>query len=219
MGDDELLDTDFVGGAADRLGLSGAEGCRVRLGLGESNDGIRQVDLLGAGLLERAPLTGVLVLLRGVPELTVVTNSMRIADVLHNAGPNSPNVVLTGGVRTPSDALVGPIAVCSLRLLHLDLVFMGVHGMDARAGFTTPNLLEADTNQALVAAGQRLVVLADHTKWGTVGISTIVPLDQADVVVSDDGLATEARNVLEESAGELVLAQSRPATESQLLTP
>lgn len=154
--------------------------------------------------------------LRGVPELTVVTNSMRIADVLHNAGPNSPNVVLTGGVRTPSDALVGPIAVCSLRLLHLDLVFMGVHGMDARAGFTTPNLLEADTNQALVAAGQRLVVLADHTKWGTVGISTIVPLDQADVVVSDDGLATEARNVLEESAGELVLAQSRPATESQI---
>lgn len=152
--------------------------------------------------------------LRDVADLTVVTNSVRIADVLHNGGSTAPNVVLTGGVRTPSDALVGPIAVSSLKLLHLDLVFLGVHGMDARAGFTTPNLLEADTDQALVAAGQRLVVLADHTKWGTIGISTIVPLDQADVVVSDDQLLPEARGVLEESAGELVLAQTAPADES-----
>lgn len=152
--------------------------------------------------------------LREVPDLTVVTNSMRIADVLHTAGATAPNVVLTGGVRTPSDALVGPIAVSSLRLLHLDLVFLGVHGMDARAGFTTPNLLEADTDQALVAAGQRLVVLADHTKWGTIGISTIVPLDQAEVIVSDDRLPDEARRVLEETAGELILAQSRTAPES-----
>jgi DeoR/GlpR family transcriptional regulator of sugar metabolism len=143
--------------------------------------------------------------LRDIPDLTVVTNSMRVADVLHKAGPKAPNVVLTGGVRTPSDALVGPIAVSSLKLLHLDLVFLGVHGMDPRAGFTTPNLLEADTDQALVAAGQRLVVLADHTKWGTIGISTIVPLDRADVIITDDQLSGDARKVLEDAGSEVVL--------------
>jgi DeoR/GlpR family transcriptional regulator of sugar metabolism len=138
-----------------------------------------------------------------IPDLTVVTNSMRIAEVLHSAGPTGPNVVLTGGVRTPSDALVGPIAVSSLKLLHLDLVFLGVHGMDPRAGFTTPNLLEADTDRALVAAGRRLVVLADHTKWETVGISTIVNLRDADVVVTDEGLPEHARAVLRDHVGEL----------------
>jgi DeoR/GlpR family transcriptional regulator of sugar metabolism len=147
--------------------------------------------------------------LRSIPDLTVVTNSMRIADVLHKAGGAAPNVVLTGGIRTPSDALVGPVAVSSLRLLHLDLVFLGVHGMDARAGFTTPNLLEADTDQALVAAGQRLVVLADHTKWGTVGISTIVPLDRADVLVTDEAVDPDARATMRELGVDLVLA---PAT-------
>jgi DeoR/GlpR family transcriptional regulator of sugar metabolism len=145
--------------------------------------------------------------LRQVPDLTVVTNSMRIADQLSGNGQlGTPNVILTGGIRTPSDALVGPVAVASLQMLHLDLVFMGVHGMDGRAGFTTPNLLEADTDRALVAAGGRLVVVADHTKWATVGISTIARLDQADVVVSDPGLPAEAQSLLRESVGELVLA-------------
>ena len=89
--------------------------------------------------------------------------------------------MLTGGTRTPSDALVGPVAVAAIGTLHLDLLFLGVHGMSERAGYTTPNLMEAEINRALVDAAERLVVLADHTKWGTVGISSIVPLGRADI--------------------------------------
>lgn len=148
--------------------------------------------------------------LREIPNLTVVTNSVRVAEVLHPAGPQSANVVLTGGVRTPSDALVGPIAVSSLQMLHLDVVFLGVHGMDERAGFTTPNLLEAETNRALVAAARRLVVLADHTKWATVGISTIARLDEADVVVTGEGLSRADQATLGEMVGELVVAHTEP---------
>jgi DeoR/GlpR family transcriptional regulator of sugar metabolism len=62
-------------------------------------------------------------------------------------------VILTGGVRTPSEALVGPFAVAALRTVHVDLVFVGVHGMDPHTGFTCPNLLEAETDRALVEAG------------------------------------------------------------------
>ncbi|MEU5863834.1 MULTISPECIES: DeoR/GlpR family DNA-binding transcription regulator [unclassified Nonomuraea] len=147
-----------------------------------------------------------------VPGLTVVTNSVRIADVFQHAGRPDQTVVLTGGVRTPSDALVGPVAVAAIRQLNVDLLFLGVHGMTARAGFTTPNMMESETDRALVEAASRLVVLADHTKWGTVGISTIARLDEADVVVSDTGLPEAARQALSERAGRLVLAQARPVT-------
>ncbi|MBP2474900.1 DeoR/GlpR family transcriptional regulator of sugar metabolism [Crossiella equi] len=141
-----------------------------------------------------------------VPDLTVVTNSIRVADVLQQRGRTDRTVVLTGGVRTPSDALVGPVAVQALRSLHLDVVFLGVHGMAPQAGFTTPNLNESETDRALVDAASRLVVLADHTKWGTVGISTIADLDEADVLITDEGLGADARQVLSEQVGELVLA-------------
>ena len=115
-------------------------------------------------------------------------------------------VVLIGGVRTPSDALVGPIATAALQSLHLDQLFLGAHGIDPEHGLSTPNLMEAETNRAFVRAARRLVVVADHTKWGIVGLSTMAGLREADVLVSDDRLRAEARAVLTENVGELVLA-------------
>ncbi|WP_214415148.1 DeoR/GlpR family DNA-binding transcription regulator [Sphaerisporangium fuscum] len=148
-----------------------------------------------------------------IPGLTVITNSLPVADVFHRAGRGDQTVVLTGGVRTPSDALVGPVAVAAIRELNVDTLMLGVHGMNARAGFTTPNLLEAETNRQMVAAAQQLVVIADHTKWGTVGISTIAKLEEAHVVISDVGLPEEARSILSERTGALVLAD--PAEPAQ----
>ena len=141
-----------------------------------------------------------------VPRLTVVTNSVPVADVLYHGGRPDQTVILTGGVRTPSDALAGPFAVAALRTVNVDLVLMGVHGMDPRAGFTTPNMLEAETDRALVEAGRRLVVVADHTKWGVIGVSTIARFAQADLLISDAGLSEAARAVLAEQVQELHIA-------------
>lgn len=144
-----------------------------------------------------------------LPRLTIVTNSVPAADALYHGGRSDQTIILTGGVRTPSDALVGPFAVSALRSVNVDIVFLGVHGMHPRAGFTTPNMLEAETDQALIDTGGRLVVTADHTKWGTTGVSTIARLDRADVVISDPGLSAEAREVLGSVAGRLLIAEGR----------
>ena len=82
---------------------------------------------------------------------------------------------------------------------------MGVHGMDAKAGFTCPNLLEAETDRALIEAGRRLVVIADHSKWGVVGIASIARLDQADVLISDRNLDPAGQQLLGETVRELIL--------------
>lgn len=146
-------------------------------------------------------------LLAGVPRLTVVTNSVPAAEVLYHGGRSDQTIILSGGVRTPSDALVGPFAINALRSVNVDIVFLGVHGMHERAGFTTPNMLEAETNQALIETGARLVVTADHTKWGITGVSTIARLSRADIVVTDHLLDREARAILEDEVGEVILAE------------
>jgi DeoR/GlpR family transcriptional regulator of sugar metabolism len=145
-----------------------------------------------------------------VPGLTVVTNSVPVADVLHRAGRADQTIILTGGVRTPSDALVGPFAVAALRTIHLDQVFLGVHGMDPRSGFTTPNVLEADTDRALAAAGRRLIVVADSSKWGVIGISSIATLDEADTLVTDGALDASAREIASARIRELMIAPASP---------
>lgn len=154
-----------------------------------------------------------------IPGVTVVTNSIRVADVLYRSGRRDQTVILTGGVRTPSEALVGPFAVSQLRSVHLDLVFMGVHGMDAQAGFTCPNLQEADTDRAMVEAGRRLVVVADHSKWGVVGIASIARLDQADLLITDVGIDRAARAILADAVGDLIVVESAAPKASGSLGP
>jgi len=116
------------------------------------------------------------------------------------------SVVLTGGARTPSDALVGPVADLTIRSLHLDTLFLGCHGIDPTAGLTTPNLAEAETNRAFVKAARKVTVIADHTKWGIVGLSSFADLDDVDTLITDSGLPDEARTALADRVGQLIIA-------------
>lgn len=146
-----------------------------------------------------------------VPDLTVVTNSVRVADVFHAAQrgaatrQGAATVVLTGGVRTPSDSLVGPVADQAIAALHFDLLFLGVHGISVEAGLSTPNLAEAETNRRLVQSARRVVVVADHTKWGVVGLSSFAALEQVDTLVTDAELPGEARDVVSEHLRRLLV--------------
>lgn len=146
--------------------------------------------------------------LRGVADLTVITNSTRVSEVLHAAPRSDRTVLLTGGERTPSDALVGPLAVDALRRLHADVVFLGTHGMSVEAGFTTPNVMEAETNQALLDCAHQAVVVADSGKWGVVGIATFAELERIDRLIVDDGLDEDAAAALREHVDEVTLAEA-----------
>jgi DeoR/GlpR family transcriptional regulator of sugar metabolism len=144
--------------------------------------------------------------LQDVPDLTILTNSMRIADLFDPDHPGRPTVILTGGVRTPSDALVGPLAERAIASLHVDVLFIGCHGIDAQAGLTTPNLAESETNRQFIRAARKVVVVADHTKWGVVGLSSFGDLREVDVLVTDGGLGADARAAASELIGQVVLS-------------
>lgn len=153
--------------------------------------------------------------LLAVPDLTVVSNSIPVAAVLRGRH----TVVLTGGVQTPSDALVGPVADLVLRSLHVDVAFLGCHGMDPEAGLTTPNLAESETNRALVGVARRLVVLADASKWRTVGLVSFAELGEVSTLVTDEGLDEQARAALAEQVGELVVAAPVSASGAAAAVP
>ena len=168
----------------------------------------------GDGLLERVHGGAMAILPRATdePGFTAKSGLMTAAKLLHESPGADHVVVLTGGVRTPSDALVGPVAIAALRGLHVDRLFLGAHGIDRAAGLTTPNLVEAETNRALVAASRSVSVLADHTKVGIVGLSTFMQLSEVDTLITDSGITARARAVLEESVDHIVLADSSVST-------
>ncbi|WP_406210625.1 DeoR/GlpR family DNA-binding transcription regulator [Kitasatospora sp. NBC_01560] len=153
--------------------------------------------------------------LLNVPDLTILTNSLPIERLVRGAADTThrpPVVLLTGGSATPTEALVGPIADHAISSLHVDLLILGVHGVTEREGLTSPNLAEAQTNRVFLSRARRVAVVADHTKWGITGLSTFADLDQVGWFITDDGMPPEARAVIAERVGELVVTGAPDAS-------
>jgi DeoR/GlpR family transcriptional regulator of sugar metabolism len=144
-----------------------------------------------------------------VPDITVVTNSLSAARALALGSPvgRGPAVILIGGMCTANRSLAGPIAVRSIKRLHLDCHFTGAHGIGLAAGLTVSDLVEAETSRALIDAADRTVVLADHTKWAVTALCPLARLDEVDTLVSDSELPVTAQRLLAARVGNLVLAE------------
>jgi DeoR/GlpR family transcriptional regulator of sugar metabolism len=148
--------------------------------------------------------------LRTRPSITVVTNSINIFQELTDPtvdGADAPLVYLSGGVRTPSNALVGPVADAAIASFRVDATYLGVHGFDVNAGLTSPNIAEAQTNRTLIEIGGHVVMLADHTKYREVGACVFARLRQVHTMISDDGLTADDRALIDSHVGELLIAQ------------
>lgn len=119
-----------------------------------------------------------------VPGLTVVTNSLLVAQALAHA--NRVEVVMTGGtLRGSNYALVGSGAEQALHGLRVGRAFVSGAGLTAERGLSTPNMLAASVDRALVRAAAEVVVLADHTKIGADTMFQTVPTDQISHLVTD----------------------------------
>ncbi|SCG12278.1 transcriptional regulator, DeoR family, partial [Streptomyces sp. MnatMP-M27] len=120
-----------------------------------------------------------------VPGLTVVTNSLLVAQALAHA--NRVEVVMTGGtLRGSNYALVGSGAEQSLQGLRVSRAFLSGSGLTAERGLSTSNMLSASVDRALVQAAAEVVVLADHTKLGSDTMFQTVPTDVITRLVTDE---------------------------------
>src|SRR6201999_3625647 len=118
--------------------------------------------------------------------LTIVTNALNIASELV-VRPNIKLIVTGGLARSQTYELSGPIAEASLAGLHLDVAFIGVDGVDAGAGCTTHEEVEAHTNQVMLRHAQRAVLVADSSKIGKVTFARICPARDVDELITDEG--------------------------------
>ena len=147
------------------------------------------------------------------PTLTVITNSLPAAQVLFDAADaaraenrDAPTVVITGGERTPSNALVGLVAIDALSTMRVEWVFLGAHGFTPEAGLMTPNLQEASANQALVAAGRTVVATLDSSKWGVLGLRSFCATRDIGVLVTEAEPDADGVDALQQAGTRLTIA-------------
>lgn len=138
-------------------------------------------------------------------ELTVVTNSLSIANVI--SGFRGIGLYLLGGrVRGRTQAAVGDWVLSSLRDLYVDVAFVGTNGLSVARGLTTPDQSEAAAKRAMIGAARRAVVLSDSSKIGVDHFSRFGSLGDVATVITDTGLDIETATEIETFGPEVLRA-------------
>jgi DeoR family fructose operon transcriptional repressor len=120
-------------------------------------------------------------------QVRVVTNSLPIAMTL-GLRPALTVLLVGGRVRARTLALVDTWALRTIEGMLVDVAFMATNGISLERGLTTPDTAEAAVKHAMVAAARRVVLLADHTKFGLEHFDRFATLEDVHAVYTDTGL-------------------------------
>jgi len=143
--------------------------------------------------------------LRSRSSITAVTHSLPV--LVEMGSWEGPYVVALGGLYLPDyEAFVGPQTVASLKGLSADIAFLGCDGLTIEAGITTPHVLVAEIGATMAARARRVIALADSSKLGTPGFTTIVPVGQVDVLITDAGALPEQLDLIRSAGIEVIVA-------------
>ncbi len=134
----------------------------------------------------------------------VITNSLPIAEVLE--ADRDIELTLTGGYLDPRiRVMLGPFCEQMLGAIRADVVIMGMGGI-TEAGFSNNNTLVVGSEKKMIEVADKLIVVADHTKFGRGAIFPVASLDAADIVVTDAVLGAEYIDLLRRHAIDVRLA-------------
>ena len=141
-------------------------------------------------------------LLKDMPRITVVTNSLRVAGTLAGQGPRV--IVVGGELRRLSQTFVGCLTAPLLDQLHFDTAFMGTIGVSASDGLTTTDPREAGTKTMVMQHADRTILLADSSKLGKLSFVKFGAIADVDILVTDKGAGKKDLGVLRRKGIEVV---------------
>jgi DeoR family transcriptional regulator of aga operon len=140
-----------------------------------------------------------------VPALTVVTNALNIATEL--TVRHQIKIVVTGGVARPqSYELTGPYAENVLSEVMIDVAFIGVESIDPINGAGARHEDEARVNRQIASRARKVVVVTDSSKFSNTALAVICNIGEIDVIITDDGIDSETKKVLETLGVQVVIA-------------
>lgn len=128
--------------------------------------------------------------------LTVITAALNVAIEL-NRYPNIEILQLGGTMRKSSSSVTGSYAEETLKNFFCNKLFLGVDGIDLEHGLTTTSSAEAQLNKEMIKVSQKIIVLADSSKFGKRGFGKICEVDEIDHIITDSGILPSTLEALE----------------------
>jgi DeoR family fructose operon transcriptional repressor len=136
--------------------------------------------------------------------LQLITNSILIAQIFSDS--KSMELTLTGGYLYPRlGVLLGPICEEMLSRVAADVLVMGIGGI-TEAGLSNTNTLVVGSERKMIEVSRRVIVVADHSKFGRQAMAHLAPLEAVDTIVTDQNLPPRFEKLLAKYGVELIVA-------------
>ena len=136
-------------------------------------------------------------------KITVVTNNILAQDILKNE--ESVNLIVLGGtLRRASMVTIGPIANNSVKSMNVDIFFLGAAAYNQEI-ISSYDVIEVELKKNMIHSADKVVLLADSSKYGKKAFSTISSWDLIDTFITDK-IDNDFREKLEELVVEVILS-------------
>ncbi|GGL12663.1 DeoR family transcriptional regulator [Curtobacterium luteum] len=141
-------------------------------------------------------------LLRG-RDITVITTNLAVFDVLRD--DEAVRLVLLGGVvRRNYRTLVGSLAEAALDQVSADVLFLSCTGVRANGHVVDNMAVEAPIKQSMIAAAERVVLLASEAKFPGTGALRLCSLTDVDVLITTTGAPDDTLAHSRNAGGEVI---------------
>ena len=140
----------------------------------------------------------------GMP-FTIFTNNLGVISEIED---KTGDLILLGGAYNHTTrALAGPLTMEMISQVNVTKLFLGVDGFSLNAGLTTPNLEMATVDRSMIRHTRgKVIVMADHSKFGLVAEIVITPIKNIDVLITDRKIPDDFEQDLRSMDVEVVIA-------------
>jgi DeoR/GlpR family transcriptional regulator of sugar metabolism len=145
--------------------------------------------------------------LKGLKNLTVITNALNIALML-GAKPGIEVIVTGGEFKPPTLSLTGQKAADFFKGLNVQKLFLATAGISLKSGLTYPSISDLVVKKAMIDAADITYLVADSTKMGKSALASLGALSLIDFIITDPGIEEKHKTVLREHEIELIIADS-----------
>jgi DeoR/GlpR family transcriptional regulator of sugar metabolism len=122
--------------------------------------------------------------LKDRPNLTVITNSLLVLNVLADA-PGLTLIALGGFFRPSEMSMIGHLTEQALQEVHAHKTIIGIRALDIERGLTNDYLPETKTDRTILAQSSEVIIVADHTKCGRASTAFVAPITTIQTLVTD----------------------------------
>jgi DeoR/GlpR family transcriptional regulator of sugar metabolism len=103
-------------------------------------------------------------------------------------------------------SFIGHLTEQALSEVRVDKVIIGTRAISLEHGLTNDYLPETMTDRAILKAGQEVILVADHSKFGRVATAFLAPLESVHTVVTDAATPPDLLDALRERGLRVIVA-------------